>query len=425
MPPAPLAVAALLAASALAPGGDAGAGTDPATALERAMSTAEGSLRDGEVARAESQYRSALREAWLLMGALESTDGRRPQAEEAFRRASTTAAEARRALPSLASLPAPRRLELKRRVRAVLARAYLNLGVIQAKSERFAPAAELLEKSAEMDPDLPQVQYSLGVAYFNGGRFDKATAPLSRALAASPRDASLKRMLAMAWLNTKAYDKAAELLRDDAQVNADPSLQFAYGLALVKSDRAAEAERVFSQLVARHGDSAELSVLLGQAYAQQGEFDSARESLRRALQLKPGVAEANATLGEIYLRQGRLAEAEEAFRAELREHSGDVPSQQNLAIVLDAEQRAAEAIPLLRRVVTSEPERATARYLLGKILLAQGDATAALEHLEAAARQAPEDAKIRYQLGQAYQRLGRPELAEQQFELFRQLKARH
>ena len=74
------------------------------------------------------------------------------------------------------------------------------------------------------------------------------------------------------------------------------------------------------------------------------------------------------------------------------------------------------------RHASSQPETADARYLLGKILLAQGAATEAVEHLEAAARLAPEDASIRYQLGQAYQKLGRTELAQQQFEAFQKLK---
>jgi tetratricopeptide (TPR) repeat protein len=480
-----LGVAALLLGSALAPRPDRGAAADPAAALERAIAAGEKSLRQEQFQAAEGHYRSALLEGWLLMGALERADGRLPQAREAFRRASTSAGDPRRALQALAlvhlqmrepeeavtilerlagedpqdvetgrllararvarkqpnvaipvlspavgasplaALAPPRRLALRSRVNEALTSSYLNLGILQAKRERFPQAAELLEKAAELDADSSRVQSSLGVAHFNAGQFDKATAPLSRALAANPQDAPLKRMLAMAWLNTKAYDQAADLLRDDPEVSSNPSLQFAYGLALVKSDRAAEAEGVFSQLLARHGDSAELSVLLGQAYAQQGEFDSARESLRRALELKPDVAEANATLGLMYLRQGRLPEAEEALRAELKEHPDDLPSQQNLAIVLDEEQRAAEAISLLRRVLKSQPQRASARYLLGKILLAQGNATEAVEHLETAAGQAPGDAKIRYQLGQAYQRLGRTEMATQQFELFRQLKAKH
>ena len=73
-------------------------------------------------------------------------------------------------------------------------------------------------------------------------------------------------------------------------------------------------------------------------------------------------------------------------------------------------------------MLKTKPDFAGARYLLGKILLAQGAAAEAVEHLEAAARLAPDEANIRYQLGQAYQKLGRADLAQQQFEVFRQLK---
>jgi tetratricopeptide (TPR) repeat protein len=324
----------------------------------------------------------------------------------------------------LASLSPPQRLELKRRATAELARAYLNLGVLQAQGERFARAAEWLEKAAGIDPEFPNVQPSLGIAYFNAGQFDKATTPLARAVAAEPGDPGLKRMLALAWLNVHAYDKAADLLRGDPERATDPSLEFAYGLALVKSDRAVEGESVFSSLLARHGDSAELSVLLGQANAQMGDFEAAIEALERALRLKPGVAEANASLGVIYLKQGRLPEAEKALREELAGHPADLQSQQNLAVVLEQTQRPEEAIPLLQGLLRSKPDHADARYLLGKILLAHGPAAEAAEHLEAAVRLAPEDANIHYQLGQAYQKLGRTEQAQQEFELVQQIKAR-
>ena len=137
------------------------------------------------------------------------------------------------------------------------------------------------------------------------------------------------------------------------------------------------------------------------------------------------MAEANATLGVIYLRQGRLEEAEAALRAELEGASRPTSRRgRHLAIVLDSLQRPEEALPLLRGVLKAKPDLSDARYLLGKILLAQGAAAEAVEQLEAAARLAPEDPNIRYQLGRAYQKLGRTELAEQQFEVFRQLKAK-
>jgi tetratricopeptide (TPR) repeat protein len=324
----------------------------------------------------------------------------------------------------LAGLDAKQRVALREGVTTALARAYLNLGVLQAQSSRFARAAEHFQSAADVREDFPRVQYSLGVAHFNARAFDKAVGPLSRALAESPGDAGLRRMLAMAWLNTEAYDRAADLLRDDPGRGSDPSLEYAYGLALVRSGQAAAAQTVFSGLLARHGESAELGVVLGQAYAQQGDYESAVQALQAALRRKPDVAEANATLGVIYLKQGKLAEAEEALRAELRASPGDVKSQHHLAAVLELAARPDEALALLRRVLKARPDFADARYLLGKILLAQGAGTEAVEHLEAAARLAPEDANIHYQLGQAYQKQGRGDEARQQFEIFQKIKDR-
>ncbi len=324
----------------------------------------------------------------------------------------------------LAELPLAQRKEIERRARAELARAYLNLGVMQARAERFDRAAEHLEHAAAADPDFPQVQRSLGVAEFSARRFDRAAAPLARAHAEAPDDLELRRMLATALIETEAYDRAAELLAADPGREDDPSLQFAYGLALVHSGRPVEGEQIFSRLLARHGESAEISVSLGQARAQEGDYEGAIETLTRALQLKPDVAEANATLGVIYLKQGRLDEAERALRAELAARPTDVKSANVLATVLDLLGRPEEALPILRAALKTKPDYADARYLLGRLLLAKGSATDAVEHLEAAAHVAPGDANIRYQLGRAYQALGRTADAEREFEQFRQLKVK-
>ncbi|HEY2944299.1 MAG TPA: tetratricopeptide repeat protein, partial [Vicinamibacteria bacterium] len=268
MPLARLAVAALLIGAALPSRAGADAPADPAAALERAMSAAEGSLRAGELRSAERRYRAALVEGWLLMGSLEAAAGRPAEARAALRRASTAGPETPRSRPApapahvrLAGIPPEARQDLRQRTTAALARAYLNLGVMQARKQAFSRAAELFASAAELDPVFPRVQYSLGVARFNAQQFEQATGPLARALADQPRDIALKRMLALAWLNTDAFDKAAELLRDDPGREDDPSLQYVYGLALVRGNRVSEAEPVFARLLARHGDTAELNVL--------------------------------------------------------------------------------------------------------------------------------------------------------------------
>lgn len=304
----------------------------------------------------------------------------------------------------------------------VLARAYFNLGIIQAQDERFARAAQLLASAAELAPAFPQVQYSLGVARFNAGDFEGALAPLTRASTDAAPEAGVGRLLALAHFNLEHYADAAELLRDDPRRAGDVSLQYTYGLALVRSGRAAAAEREFSRLIASHGEAPELQVVLGQAHAQQGDFPAAIEALRAALRLRPGVPEANGALGFIQLRQGQLPEAEQSLRAELAVRPTDARAQQLLATVLDLQGRPDEALTLLRAALRAKPAFADARYLLGKLLLARGQAAEAAEQLVTAERLAPEDANIHYQLAQAYRALGRQEDSEQQFARFRALK---
>jgi tetratricopeptide (TPR) repeat protein len=251
----------------------------------------------------------------------------------------------------LAELPHWQRQGLKRRAAAVLVRAYFNLGVLQAQghrsasaAERFTRAAAFFERAAALDPEFPQVQSSLGVAYFNAREFAKATGPLARAAAARPEDHGLRRMLATSWLNTEAWEKAAALLEYDPERETDAALQFAFGLALLRSGRAARAEEMLLGVSAAGGDSSELWVLLGQAHAAQGEDEAALRALEKALALDGGAPQAQGTLGAVYLKQGRLEEAEQALRAELFRHPDDASAQRTLAAVLEA-QRAREPKP--------------------------------------------------------------------------------
>jgi tetratricopeptide (TPR) repeat protein len=303
-----------------------------------------------------------------------------------------------------------------------LSRAYFNLGVLKTKAGEPRRAADLLAQAVELDPEMRDGQYSLGVARFNAGQFDLATGPLSRARPARPGDAALEQMLALAWLNSEEYTRAAEALERLPKRSSDPRLEYAYGLALVRSGRAAEAEEVFRLLLQENTQWPELNVLLAQAHAQQGDFDAAVELLRRAIALDPAVAEAHGTLGEIHLRRGELEAAEAELRAELRSQPEDSRTMYTLATVLDLAQKPAAAKELLRTLLDAEPHLAKGRYLLGKILLAQGFPNEARQQLEAAAGLAPEDPNTHYQLGQAYQKLGLRDEARREFDTFRELK---
>lgn len=325
-------------------------------------------------------------------------------------------------VPTAARLDATARQDLQGWLRRTMARAYLNLGIPRIQGQRFASAAHLFSHAAELTPEDPQVQRSLGIARFNAGQFADAVAPLTRTVDATPNDLDARRLLALAHLNTKAYEPAAELLRDAGLRGQDPSLHYAFGMALVRSGRTDEAQRIFDQLLSANANWPELRVLLGQAKAQDGDFDGAIAELELAIGLDPTVAEAHGALGVIHLRRGELEKARGALEQELEHHPGDVRSRFNLATVLELSDRAEDAEGHLRMLLASHPSDADARYLLGKILLAGGHPVEATAQLEAAVELAPEDPNIHYQLGQAYQKQGQRDRARQQFERFQALK---
>jgi tetratricopeptide (TPR) repeat protein len=322
----------------------------------------------------------------------------------------------------IGSLPVAARSTLGAQTATILARVYLNMGILQAQERRFARATALMQSAAALDPKLPRLQYSLGVAAFNAQQFPVAAAALEHAVSEDGSNGDARRMLALASLNARAFDRAADLLKADPDLQRDPSLQYAYGIALVHSGHASDAEQLFSSLLAAHRDNPQLTVLLGEAHAEQGDYEAAISALQHAVQLKPDVADANRTLGVIYMKQGKLPEAAAALRAELASHPSDASARYTLATVLDLQGQHDEALAEVSRVLQARPNDAEARYLTGKILLARGSAADAVDHLEIAARLAPEDANIHYQLGQAYQKAGRAADAQKEFERVQALK---
>lgn len=414
----------------------------PAEAVEplrRARSLADSEKADDwQVARIEYQLAQALRrqgresEAAEHFAAAERFSAKQAQSSRsALARYLSDAPEPEAVAPlalsaftatSIDPLTPEQRRQLRREVQGSLARAYFNLAVIRLQAAQFSRAVEYLTSAAELDAEVPGLQRALGVAYFNAGQHAAAIEPLERALAREPEDAELKRLLALSCLQAGQPAKAADLLAADPKRGSDPALQYAYALALVRSERASAAQEVFDELLRDHADWPELHVLLGQAYAGGGDFEKAIPALQHALSLSPTVAEAHLNLGTIYMRQGRLPEAERELRGELLHHPGDLQARYQLATVLELAGRREEAIRELGAVLEASPNFADARYLLGKMLLARGDAQRAATELAAAAELAPKDANIHYQLGQAYQKLGKAELARQQFDLYRELK---
>ncbi len=75
---------------------------NPLAELARVVASAEGNLREGERQQAESLYRSALFDAWMMLGQLHMAAAKMAEARDAFERASRAIVDADAALQALA-----------------------------------------------------------------------------------------------------------------------------------------------------------------------------------------------------------------------------------------------------------------------------------------------------------------------------------
>lgn len=171
------------------------------------------------------------------------------------------------------------------------------------------------------------------------------------------------------------------------------------------------------------GWKAEECYRAGRDYYQQGRYAEAVESLRRALELRPDYLEACVNLG-VFLYSG-LGNGQEAAAALERAVELD-PGRANTYLLLGkvylALNRTEEAARTLERAVGLDPASWESQEQLGLAYLRQGRSESALEVFRAASRIAPIP-RLHLHLAQTYIRLGRPEAAQQEQQLFARLAA--
>jgi tetratricopeptide (TPR) repeat protein len=238
----------------------------PTAALERAVAAAEASLKDGELQSADSHYRSALLEGWLLIGDLQAAEGKLAEAGESYRRAASAAVETRRALRALA--------------------------LVHMRSGDLAAAERLLNGLAQQYPGDTEARRLQARALTMSGKTEDAVQVLEEAHAAAPDDLELSFALASGYLRLQRPDAAAPLL--DAIAKARPIPQ--------------------------------THVLIGRTYRDFRQYARARAELEKALELDPAVRRAHYYLGTLGLMEegpGKLEIAISQFRKELEVSPAD------------------------------------------------------------------------------------------------------
>ena len=194
-------------------------------ALNHAVAAAESALKAGDAAAAERQYGEALVQGSTILDALAHADRR-----EADARA------------------------LRQEVAATVVRASFNLGVLLVQSGQLPAGNRAPRGRRDASTRFSAPAVSARRRLFQCRPVQSCARAAAAGAREAPDDPEIRRMLALAAFNTDSYAEAAALLESDRDRLTQPAFQYAYGVALVRSDRAEEAGRIFGDLLASHGD---------------------------------------------------------------------------------------------------------------------------------------------------------------------------
>ncbi len=290
--------------------------------------------------------------------------------------------------------------------------------------------AEMLLDSIKAGPaDQPTLGYRLALVQYHAHRFEESQRTLLSLTAAGYKSGDILNLLALCYAKQNQTQEAARALEE--AISLAPGQESNYvdlGKILLAQHLLPAALDIAKRATSAFPNSPSAYSLRGSIEMRMSQFTDAIASYSRAVKLDPGDPDGHLGLAEAQFGAGMNKEANASFEAAIQRfpRSSNLRVQYALILLKEAEAgdtpAEARAEQLLRSALTLDRSLSKAHYQLGNLALKSGRADEALPHLEEAARLAPNMAEGHFALSRTYRRLGRPEAAAHEMELYQKLK---
>lgn len=189
-----------------------------------------------------------------------------------------------------------------------------------------------------------------------------------------------------------------------------------------------DADKWFSEVVAKKPDDAEAWYLLGRTKFNENDFKAALLDFEHALSLRPHYVEAENNVGLSWKELSNPDQAKAAFLSAI-EWQGDAPVDAqpwlNLGKLLADQGEFDKAISYLTKAAQLSPKNPTIHEELGTAYTSLHDFPKAQSELERATALAPEISGLHFKLGQIYRKEGMVDRAQQEFAICAKLNSTH
>jgi tetratricopeptide (TPR) repeat protein len=304
-----------------------------------------------------------------------------------------------------------------------------QLGAFYLHAGRYRESIPLLQAAYQADSSNAGNEYDLAAALMGAGDFSLAREHAEKLLAHQDK-ADLHRLLGE--LDEKVSDPLAAVHEDEQAVRLDPSEQnyFAWGSELLLHRAVWQAAEVFRQGTRAFPKSARMLTALGTAQFAGALYQDAAASLCAASDLNPADPQPYLFLGRIEMAAPTPLGCVAPRLARLVEQQPQNPLANYLyamAILKGLPQTSdpkalQQAETLLNRAVTIDPKCADAYLQLGILSSSRQETEKAIGYYTKAIEAQPQLGEAHYRLGVAYDRIGAPEKARQEFQLHDQIE---
>lgn len=305
-----------------------------------------------------------------------------------------------------------------------------NLGEFYVQAGRISEAAPYLERAQEIDPASYENGYDLSLAYIEIGKFSEAR-QLVQGLLKRKDTAELHNLLAQIEEKNENFVVAANEFATAAHMDPSESNLFDWGSELLVHRTLDLAIDVFRRAADLYPRSSRLAIGFGIALYSRGNYDDAVKSLLRAADLNPSDPRCYQFLSKAYdSSPSQAEEVIERFRRFSELQPQNAHALYYYAITMWKGKRTQDTSfdfapieSLLKKAVALDPALAEAHFQLGNLYSDQSKYSEAVPQYVQALERSPNLADAHYRLGQAYVHTGEKARAQEQFQVYQQLRS--
>ncbi|MGO9086103.1 MAG: tetratricopeptide repeat protein [Candidatus Sulfotelmatobacter sp.] len=288
------------------------------------------------------------------------------------------------------------------------------------RQRHWADAAASFEQCEKQDPGKSDALLYRGKALVNLRQFESAATALQTYAKSHPQSVDAAYLLAYIAFRQDKPTESLRLFADAAKLKAPTANDLTTAaLDYVLLNEYNDAAHYLELSLKLDPADVEARYHLGRVRYQQNQFDLAIAAFQEVIKRDPGNVKAFDNLGLSLEAENQVGAATAAYKQaiELDEAAASHSEQPylNLGVLLSKSNRFDEAIPLLARAGEIAPGEFNVHYELAKAYFDSTQWEPARRQAEEAVQLNPKDSSGHYLLARVYQRLGRKELAAEEF----------